>query len=67
LLARSVLGLRPGGDPSPPALPATRFLVDAAVAARAAHEGRVSRVVWLIGLFDRLERQDRFGYAGDMH
>jgi phytoene synthase len=66
LLARSALGLWPAGDASVSALPATRFLVDAAAAARVAHEEPGGRLVWLIGLFERLERQDRFGYAGDM-
>ena len=64
LLGRSLLALRPPLDRTLAAAPATRFLVDAAVAQRSQVEPPADgRVVWLIDLFDRLERRDRLGYV----
>ena len=67
LLARAALCLRPRRIAVAP-LPATRHLVEAAAAAvasprQAAAEQR-GRVVWLIELFERLERRDQLHHAG---
>jgi 15-cis-phytoene synthase len=68
LLAEAAVALRghPHNDAAP--LAATRYLVDAAVTAAHASPRRAvapapGRVVWLIDLFERLERQDQLGSA----
>ena len=71
LLVRSVTRLRlQAADDNLPPLPATRFLVDAAAAAmpeRAPLKPRAAgvndRIVWLIELFERLERRERAGVS----
>ncbi len=67
LIARSVLLPVRASLASAPPLPATRFLVAAAAAApvpRFAAERRTieDRAVWVIDLFERLERQERARY-----
>jgi phytoene synthase len=65
LLLRSVLQLAPPVAARPaPALPANRFLVDAAEAAlpqpaMPLHRGIAERIVWTVELFARLEERDR--------
>ncbi len=68
LLAGAALRVRPRPRSDAAPLAATRYLVDAAVAAakaspRRAQEDAGGRVVWLIQLFERLERQDQLGAA----
>ena len=76
LLAHAALRRRSRARAVSAPLPATHYLVDAAastqVAAPAvprASQGARSggRVVWLIDLFERLERQDQLRHAGGTH
>lgn len=69
LLARAAITLQPRRDIAAPPLAATRALVDAASVAAATRSpssrvGRDGRIVWLLGLYERLERQDRLRHAG---
>ncbi|HSC62331.1 MAG TPA: phytoene/squalene synthase family protein [Caldimonas sp.] len=70
LLARAVACVMPRRGEIEPPLSATRHLVDAASSARPAVPvagGRTEgRVVWLLELFERLERQDRLRHAGSV-
>ena len=69
LLAQAITGLWPASSPAPePALPATRFLVDAVTAAASPPARTVpaiawwnvkQRALWVIDLFERLEHRDR--------
>ena len=68
LLGQSVLCFRPRGGESAGPLAATRHLVEAAVLAdpRPVPELASSgRVVWVIDLFERLERRDRLRHMAD--
>ena len=47
-----------------PALPATRFLVEAAAEPAGGFAARPPRVVWVLDLFERLERADRLRGTG---
>ncbi len=66
LLARATLASLPGAAAAPLPLEATRYLVEAVAqapaprpAARGGWSGTEERAVWVIDLFDRLERRDR--------
>jgi phytoene synthase len=64
LLARSLAAAplaRSGAALTAPPLPETRFLVQAVAATPARDEvdGMVERITWVIGLFERLQREDR--------
>lgn len=63
LLLRAVLTVAPAAAARPePPLPATRFLVDAALAASPAPRparGAYQRALWVLDLFERLERRER--------
>ncbi|MES1162238.1 MAG: squalene/phytoene synthase family protein, partial [Rhizobacter sp.] len=62
LLARALVTLVPSGAAAAqPPLAATRFLVDAAVAARLPQPG--GKAAWVIDLFERLERRERLQRA----
>lgn len=64
-LARALVALRPRRAVHAwPVLPANRFLVDAVLATAGSHADLAAhsadgRVVWLINLYERLERQER--------
>ncbi len=74
LLAQAALRLRARRRVASPPLAATRYLVDAASTTSALPTSRAtrvthgpaagSRIVWLIELFERLERQDRLRHVG---
>ncbi len=68
LLAQAAVCLRPRRSAAAAPLAATRGLVDAAASAAMAQQSAraaesTGRVVWLIDLFERLERQDRLRHA----
>jgi len=70
LLAAAVACVMPRRGAAEPALPATRYLVDAAAAVEPVRTAPplavAGRVVWLLELFERLERQDRLRHAGSV-
>ena len=70
LLARAAACVMPRRGEIEPPLPATRHLVEAAsmagALAPAVARGAEGRVVWLLDLFERLERQDRLRREGTL-
>jgi phytoene synthase len=69
LLALAVAGaLRPAARGAHPPLEATRFLVEAAALPQSAGPipwwNLYERLVWVIGLFERLERREQVGRSG---
>jgi 15-cis-phytoene synthase len=75
LLARALAVTEATRTTEAPCLAQTEFLVDAVAAAHARSEPRSlamrwwnfhAQAVWVIDLFDRLERRNRFGGAGDV-
>ena len=70
LLARAAACVVPRRGVVEPPLPATRHLVDAAslsaATAPSAAPGAEGRFVWMLDLFERLERQDRLRHAGGL-
>ncbi|MBR0934196.1 phytoene/squalene synthase family protein [Bradyrhizobium jicamae] len=71
LLGRAaIVSLAAGPEIDHPIEPAARFLVDAVtashsrVATRAKHKSAVERAVWVLDLFERLERRDQMVRSG---
>jgi phytoene synthase len=63
-LLRALVTLAPSAAAATlPPLPATRFLVDAAAEPGAAPGGAYAKALWVIDLFERLERRDRLQRA----
>lgn len=64
-LARALVTLWPSpAAQALPALPATRYLVEAAADRSATPRGAYERALWVLDLFERLERRDRLQRAG---